>query len=690
MLNKAAAAAGNCDMRRVVLGLFGILLASALVLGANAQDDERFVGRIPAPAFPPGLDWINVDSPLTMDGLRGKVVLLDFWTYGCINCIHMVPVLDEIGKKYADEVVIISVHSAKFSSEGQTENIRQIVRRYGIDHPVINDRDFLVWRSYGINAWPTLFVVDPRGNVVAGEAGELPFEVLDLYLGSLIAYYDGLGTSELDRTPLALALEGAGDPGTPLLFPGTVLADAAGQRLFIADSNHHRIVIADLNTYEVLDIIGSGGRGLRDGNADNAQFNQPQGIALQGTMLYVADTSNHAVRRVDLTARTVTTIAGNGRISPTLAVFGQPVGDLTTRPLRSPWGLAFGADPNTLYIAMAGMHQVHTLALDQGIQYASVGTGLEAQQNGPLETSALAQPSGLFFSRGDLYIADSESSTIRRANFTANRIEVVSGTVEDSLFDYGDIDGLAGVSRLQHALGVTGTPEGDRIFIADTYNNRIKELNPLTSATATLFGLGGLGGYRDGDASVAQFDEPGGLSYAAGRLYVADTNNHAIRVIDLASGIVSTVTFPNVERLITNPQVTVVGGNAAQGEVVTLAPRALPPGETSLNIVYDLPEGWKINTLTTSLVEVSASGGAAVPGVSAVAVADETVSVPFTLVPGEAVVTLEMSLFYCEIARESVCLIDLVTVNVPVVVAEDTAADVWQITREVVLPEPYR
>lgn len=677
-------------MRRFVFGIIGILLISALALGANAQDDERFVGRVAAPAFPPGLDWINVDSPLTMDGLRGKVVLLDFWTYGCINCIHMIPVLDEIGKKYADEVVIISVHSAKFSNEGQTENIRQIVRRYGIDHPVINDRDFVVWRSYGINAWPTLFVVDPRGNVVAGEAGELPFEVLDQYLGSLIAYYDGLGTDEISRTPLALALEGAGDPGTPLLFPGSVLADAASQRLFIADSNHHRIVVADLNTYEVLDIIGSGRRGLRDGDAESAQFNQPQGMALQGDMLYVADTGSHAVRRVDLAGRTVTTIAGNGRVSPTLAVFGQPVGNLTTRPLRSPWALAFGANPNTLYIAMAGMHQVHTLELDKGIQYASVGTGLEAQQNGPLESSALAQPSGLFFSRGDLYIADSESSTIRRANFAANRIEVVSGTTEDSLFDYGDTDGVAGVSRLQHALGVTGTPEGDRIFIADTYNNRIKEINPLTTQTTTLFGLGGLGGYRDGDASAAQFDEPGGLSYADGKLYVADTNNHAIRVIDLAAGVVSTVTFPNVERLITNPLVTVVGGNAAQGEIVALAARTLPPGEATLTIAYELPEGWKINTLTTSLVEISVTGEAAVTAEPEVIVTAEQVEVPFTLTPGEARVTLEMSLFYCEADRESVCLIDLVTISMPLVVAEDAPAAPWQVTREVALPEAYR
>ena len=315
-------------MKRLLV-LIGVLLV--LVGSVWAQEDERFVGTLPAPEFAMGLDWINVEQPLTMAGLQGKIVIFDFWTYGCINCIHMIPVFEQLEAKYPDEIVVIGVHSAKFANEGQTDNIRQIVRRYGLTHPVINDKDFIVWQEYGINAWPTIVIIDPRGNVVAGDSGEIPFDILDTYVGGMIAYYDGLGANDIDRTPLALALEGAGDPGTPLLFPGEVLADEVSNRLFIADSNHHRIIVADLTTYEVLDIIGSQ-RSQANGTFKEAGFNQPQGLALAGDLLYIADTNNHQIRVANLTERTVTTIAGNGLMSPTLAVYGQEADNLTERP----------------------------------------------------------------------------------------------------------------------------------------------------------------------------------------------------------------------------------------------------------------------------------------------------------------------------------------------------------------------
>ena len=241
--------------------------------------ESRYAGRpdLPAPEFPTGLDWINVPAPLTMAALRGKIVILDFWTYGCINCIHMIPTLQRLEAKYGDALVIIGVHSAKFANEGSTTSIRQIVQRYGLEHPVINDSDFRVWQAYGINAWPTFVVIDPRGNVLALQAGEIPFEAFDRLLSGMVDYFDSTG--ELDRTPLELALEGAGQPAGLLAFPGKVLADEAGGRLFIADSNHNRIVVADLDTYEVLDVIGSGAAGLTDGAYDAASFDKPQGMA---------------------------------------------------------------------------------------------------------------------------------------------------------------------------------------------------------------------------------------------------------------------------------------------------------------------------------------------------------------------------------------------------------------------------
>ncbi len=666
--------------------LIALMACGWLGMAVQAQD-ERFIGRAPAPDFPAGLDWLNVPAPLTLSDLQGKIVILDFWTYGCINCIHMIPVLAQVGERFRDEVVIISVHSAKFTNEGDTANLRQIVQRYGIHHPVVNDRDFLIWRSYGIRAWPSFVVIDPDGNVVTRDAGEISFDVFETYLSAMIAFYDQLGRDKLDRTPLELALEGASAPSTPLRFPGKVLADPVGNRLFISDTNHHRIIIADLTTYEVLDVIG-GGRGRADGTFDEARFNQPQGLALQGERLYIADTKNHQIRMADLTARTVTTLAGNGSMSPTLAVYGQEVGDLTRRPLRSPWGLAFGSSPDDLYIGMAGMHQIHRLDLRTMRQAAVVGSGYEGQLNGTAGESELAQPSGLFFVNGDLFFADSESSTIRAVNFALNQVRVVSGTTENSLFDYGDVDGPPGISRLQHALDVTGTPDGRLLFIADTYNHRIKQIDTATDVTTTLFGVGA--GFRDGSAEVAQFHEPGGISYANGRLYVADTNNHAVRVIDLERMAVSTVTFPNVERLLTDAPVVVIGGNQAQGVVRLLDVHNVPIGPTTLTLALTLPSGYKLNPLAPSSVTLASSNPQIAQAAPEHAVDALTVDVPLELLAeGDADLTLALTLFYCEEARERLCLIDMTTLVLPLRARTDATTANLTVRHDVTLPATY-
>jgi len=665
-------------LRWLVVLMFGLWLS-----GTSAAQDERFVGRTPAPDFPPGLDWLNVEQPLSLSDLRGKIVLLDFWTYGCINCIHMVPVLSEVGAKYHREVVIISVHSAKFTNEGQTDNLRQIVRRYGIEHPVVNDRDFAIWRSYGISAWPSFVVIDPRGNVVARDVGEIPFSIFDTYLGAMIAFYDGIGSGELDRTPMPLALERAGDFGTPLRFPGKVLADPEGGRLFISDTNHHRIIVADLDTYEVLEVIG-GGRGRSDGDFEAARFHFPQGLALRGDQLYIADTGNHQVRVADLALRRVMTIVGSGVMSPTITVHGQTMSDLTRRSLRSPWGLAFGRSSDELFIAMAGMHQIHRLDLRTLQLQAFVGSGYEGLVNGSLSESQLAQPSGLFFANGELFFADSESSTVRAVNFARQQVRVVSGTTENSLFDYGSVDGPPGVSRLQHALDVTGTPDGRLLFIADTYNHQIKQVDTPSEITTTL--LGAEAGFRDGGPGVAQFHEPGGISYANGRLYVADTNNHAIRVIDLATLETRTVVFPNVERLIMDAPLVVVGGNQASGAARTLEAIRVPPAQTTLTLTLSFPDGYKLNLLAPSSLTLHTDNPQVAQAAAEHPIQADSLQVPLQLTEGTAVLTLELTLFYCQEAQEQLCLIDTTTLLLPLLVEAGAATSEVRVHHEVSLP----
>jgi len=648
----------------------------------SATPFEEVRGSVPAPEFPTGLDWIN-GGPFTLADLRGKVVLLDFWTYGCINCIHMFPVLARLEEKYADELVIISVHSAKFVTEGETENLRQIVQRYNLQHPVVNDNRFVMWDLYRANAWPTFVLIDPEGMAFASDAGELPFDVFDRVVGAMVATFDAEG--KINRDPVEVQLEGADRVATPLLFPGKVLADAEGGRLFIADSNHHRIVVADLATYEVLDVIGEGRPGLIDGSFEEARFTQPQGMAVEGDMLYVADTNNHAIRALDLNARTVRTIAGTGLQGR----FVVPPGEVFATPalvdLRSPWDVALGA-PGELFIAMAGAHQIWRMDLEANTLEPLIGSAREQLYNDTLARSGLAQPSGLYYAGGRLYFADSESSSIRVAELDTDRVLTLAGPEQDSLFTFGDTDGPLGESRLQHPLGVTGGPDG-LIFFADTYNSRIKAVDPLTTETVTHFGLGGEGGFRDGGAQEAEFDEPGGLSYTEGRLYVADTNNHAIRVIDLEAGTVSTVMFPNPERLQV-AEVMVVGGNLAGNPDVLLEAQTLAPGAGEVVLALTLPEGYKINPLIDSTLAFSAEGGAVeIAAESAQVVVDQVeVRIPATFVTGEGTLGAELTLYYCREGAEALCFIERLAIQAPVTVRSGGAGALL-IAREIVPPD---
>jgi thiol-disulfide isomerase/thioredoxin len=683
---------------------FALILTVLIVMGGIvlAQDtptdpQQLYEGQIVAPEFPLNLDWINTDNPLTMQGLVGKIVIFDFWTYGCINCIHMIPVLEQIEEKYADEVVIIGVHSAKFVNEGQTDNLRQIVQRYNLHHPVINDNQFTVWQTYGAQAWPTIAIVDPRGYVVVRESGEIPFEAFDTYLSGMVEYYDALDPDIIDRTPLELTLEGAGNPGTPLLFPGKVLADEASNRLFIADSNHNRVVIVDLTTNEVLDIIGSSARGFDDGDFATATFNQLQGMALDGDLLYIADVNNHAIRLANLADRTVTTIAGNGEMGRGGVAFNAVIKFPTETAIRSPWDVELD-DDGLLHIAMAGTHQLYTYDPPSKLLYPSVGSGREANINDTLADSALAQPSGLYYAGdGKLYIADSESSTIRLADLDNNLVTVVAGTLNNDLFDFGDSEGELGQNRLQHALGVQGTPDGD-LYIADTYNSRIKVIRAGETALENAYGLGGLGGYADGGADVAEFDEPGGLAYANGTLYVADTNNHVIRVIDLETQMVDTLEFSNPESLIIDPNaVTILGGNAADNTSVTLDTQNILMGEGEVTLTITLPEEYKINDLIDSRLDLHSESNTIQvnqppeDNATTAIVDDQSITVPVTFAPGDGELNADLTLYYCREGEEALCFIDTVTFIVPVAVMEegDDLTATIALEREVIPPADF-
>ena len=268
-----------------------------------------FKGKVRAKEFPQELEWLNTAQPLALSELYGKIVLLDFWTYCCIIGMHVLPDLKKLEEKYPDELVVIGVHAAKFTNEKETANIRQAILRYDITHPVVNDLDGLVRRQYGVRAWPSFVLIDPEGKIVGRQSGERIYELFDRYIDGLVREFAWRG--QLDRVPLELQRE----QGAAALFsfPGKLAVDPQGQHLYISDSNHHRIAAVDLARGRVAEKVGCGAAGLEDGDYAAARFNKPQGIALDGETLYVADTENHAVREIDLEARQVTTLIGTGR-----------------------------------------------------------------------------------------------------------------------------------------------------------------------------------------------------------------------------------------------------------------------------------------------------------------------------------------------------------------------------------------
>src|SRR5688500_5647106 len=487
---------------------FLIIVLTLVAQGVVMSVQEK--ARVRAPEITGGKGWLNTDKPLSIAALKGKVVLLDFWTYGCINCIHIIPDLKKLEEKYANQLVVIGVHSAKFANEKETENIRRIILRYEIEHPVYNDADFKVWQSYGVRAWPTQVLIDPAGYVIGATSGEGKYELLDATIAKTVEEFRKRG--ELNEEPLKLTLERAKVGDLPLAFPGKVLADAKGDRLFIADSNHNRIVITKLNG-ELIEIVGKGERGAADGSFDKASLYRPQGMALDGDNLYVADTENHLIRRIDLKRRTVTTIAGTGKQSRDY--FQQ--GPARNVALNSPWDLQLVG--RTLYIAMAGPHQIWKLDLEKGEVSTFAGSGNEARTDGPLLEAGFAQPSGLATHGKILFVADSESNIIRAIDLTTGQVKTVVG---GNLFDFGDVDGRGDDVRLQHPLGLFALD--GKLLIADTYNHKIKQLDPSERSVKTLFGNGNPGQM---DGSSPSFYEPGGLSVAGNKLYVADTNNRS-------------------------------------------------------------------------------------------------------------------------------------------------------------------
>ncbi|MCC9135878.1 thioredoxin-like domain-containing protein [Pontibacter silvestris] len=459
-------------------------------------------GRVNAPEISTEHGWLNTDRDWSIKDFRGKMVLLDFWTFGCINCQHIVPDLKQLEEEYAGSLVVIGIHSAKFDAEKQSETIKQAIQKFGVEHPVVNDADFKIWNQYGVRAWPTVVLIDPNGKVIGQHAGEGVYETVQPYIDKMEKEFADV----LNREPLNFLMEPR--EASVLSFPSKLINDREGN-VYLSDSGYNRILKLNQEG-QVLEVIGSGNRGFDDGSYAEAGFYEPHGLALHENILYVADAKNNAIRKVDLETKQVTTVAGTGELS--YYFFEDSIG-VGVNP-NSPWDLLM--IDNDMYIANAGNHQILRMDLNTETVYRFAGSGREALTDGSLLEAAFNQPSGLASNGNVLYVADAEASAIRTVNTKSGMVLTPLGK---GLFDFGDVDGHVDDALLQHCIGVEVID--NNVYIADTYNGKIKVLDMELHRVRTL---------------TEGLSEPNDVLFLNGQLWVTSTNSHQLFKVDPGTG----------------------------------------------------------------------------------------------------------------------------------------------------------
>jgi len=444
--------------------------------------------------------WLNVTRPITEADMQGRVVLLDFWTYGCINCMQVVPDLEYLEQKFGDKLLIIGVHSAKFKGEQGSERILAAAKRFGLKHPVINDSDFAIWNSFDVQAWPTFVVLGPDGQEAARFSGEG-------HRSDLEDAITGVLPDSNTKTASIASLLDTKESGGVLSFPARMAfyeIDNDNGLLFVADAGHNAILALDGDFKTVETYKG---------------FHQPRGIVVVGDTLYVADTGNHQIKTIDLKTKKISVVAGTGRQGYDRSVQN---GDALKTSLASPWDIEPLAD-GRIAIAMAGLHQLWVY--DPKTKTASVlaGNGKESIDDGAaIGTASLSQPSGLSRDGDTLYFVDAESSALRQL-----KDGTVTTLIGTGLFDFGLKDGTYPSALMQHPQGLFA--ENGKVYIADTYNNALRIYDTKTKQLKTV------------TLPASTLSEPGDLMVVMGMALVVDTNHHAIKQIDLEKGTVKTV-----------------------------------------------------------------------------------------------------------------------------------------------------
>ena len=513
--------------------------------------------RLRAPELSGAGEWINTGGrELSLTDLRGKIVLLDFWTFCCVNCLHVIDELRPLEEKYRDVLVTIGVHSPKFAHEAQQASVVAAVQRYDVEHPVLNDPNLHLWSQYAVRAWPTLAVIDPEGYVVAQLSGEGHAHALDVLFAELVDEHEAKGTLHRGDGPYVAPTPVESE----LSFPSKAAYLPDG-RFIVCDSAHHSLKVFDGD--EQIVTVGTGVRGWTDGSAEQAAFSEPNGLTVLpadvaaevGFDVVVADTVNHLIRAVDSRTWTTKTLAGTGR----QWMQGDANGGIGLQTsLSSPWDVAwFGG---SLIIAMAGVHRLDQLDLRTGEVSPYAGTTNEGLVDGQLQYAWFAQTSGLAVSRDGhtLWLVDAETSALRRIHNG-----LVTTVIGQGLFDFGHRDGPAQQALLQHPLGVCVLPD-DSVVIADTYNGAVRRYEPATDIVSTL---------------AMDMAEPSGVVFAR---EARDESDPKLLVVESAGHRISAIRLTSMA----------IDGDAMRTPRVSTAVRT---GDVVVEVMFTPPTGQKLD-----------------------------------------------------------------------------------------------
>lgn len=465
------------------------------------------MGQALVPGFPSTLQWLNAPPPSSV-ARRGWLTAVAFVNLGSTWSVQALLELQALRARFPKRLRAFAVHVPRFEYERNARRAMKRANRSGITLPIGFDEDWVAWQHFGVRAWPTVLLVDDAGQVQSRMEGNGFFADVEKRLQAMD---DALDEAE---PPTQRPVR---EPDLPLSFP--VGLAVTSQYLYVADSGHHRVLECN-HAGRILRTFGSGDPVLFDGDAGHAAFHHPHGLGLQRDQLYVADTGNHAVRRINLRTGDVDTLVGNGRRG---APKEGPVGDPRGMSLDAPRAVA--AVNDQLHIALAGENRIWSYDLGRAALTLRAGSGKLDVKDGAGIGAAFAQPVALAAVQQTVYVCDAAGSAIRSLQARDNVVQTLLG---QGPFAFGHVDGPRNIAQLQDPQAIALDPDAPVLWIADAGNDRLRSLR-----------LGG------GDLTTHMLPQPlhgpAGLAVGAGAVWIADTDAHAVLRVDPKTGAVQHV-----------------------------------------------------------------------------------------------------------------------------------------------------